>query len=462
MRKLNNLELAALEQAILDRKDFPILSDLKTNTSFPNHNLVYLDSAATSLKPNVMLSAVHAYDTSYTANLHRGLYQQAELVTSKYEFVRAQVANFMGAQTAEIVFTAGATAGINFIATSWGENNLKPGDEIIVTELEHHANFLPWLELAKRKQAALKIVPIHQTTGELDLENFKKLLNNKTKLIAVSLSSNVLGVPTSAPELIKLAKNYNPEIKVLVDAAQTISHARINIQELNCDFLVFSGHKIFAPTGVGVLFIRAEIGEKLEPYQYGGGMVFDLSYTQASWLKAPYKFEAGTPPIAQVIGLGAALEYLQEKLVPKITPATSPPLLSLGVSGLWSERDKVHLQDTVLTLGNLDFSNLQAHLASLCTVLINNLTEIPGIRILGDLEKIKANGHIVSFSSDKYHAHDIAAYLDRFGICVRAGNHCAKLLHQRLGVESSVRVSLHGYNNLQEINYFIESLRQLF
>lgn len=422
MPKLNNLELAALEHVILDRKDFPILVNLKINTSLPNHKLVYLDSAATSLKPNVMLAAVQAYDTIYTANLHRGLYQQAELVTSKYEFVRAQVANFIGAQVSEIVFTAGTTAGINFVATSWGESNLKPGDELIVTELEHHANFLPWLELAKRKQVSLKIVPIDPVTGELDLENFRKLLSRKTKLIAVSLSSNVLGVPTSAPELIKLAKSYNPEIKILVDAAQTISHAKINVQELDCDFLVFSGHKIFAPTGVGVLFMRAEIGEKLEPYQYGGGMVFDLNYNSASWLKAPYKFEAGTPPIAQVIGLGAALEYLN----------------------------------------NLNFGKLQAHLANLCTVLINNLAEIPGIKILGDPEKIKTSGHIVSFSSDKYHAHDIAAFLDRFGICVRAGNHCAKLLHQRLGVESSVRVSLHGYNNLREINYFIESLRQLF
>ncbi|HLB94221.1 MAG TPA: aminotransferase class V-fold PLP-dependent enzyme [Candidatus Babeliales bacterium] len=422
MPKLNNLELAALEHVILDRKDFPILVNLKINTSLPNHKLVYLDSAATSLKPNVMLAAVQAYDTIYTANLHRGLYQQAELVTSKYEFVRAQVANFIGAQVSEIIFTAGTTAGINFVATSWGESNLKPGDELIVTELEHHANFLPWLELAKRKQVSLKIVPIDPVTGELDLENFRKLLSRKTKLIAVSLSSNVLGVPTSAPELIKLAKSYNPEIKILVDAAQTISHAKINVQELDCDFLVFSGHKIFAPTGVGVLFMRAEIGEKLEPYQYGGGMVFDLNYNNASWLKAPYKFEAGTPPIAQVIGLGAALEYLN----------------------------------------NLNFGKLQAHLANLCTVLINNLAEIPGIKILGDPEKIKTSGHIVSFSSDKYHAHDIAAFLDRFGICVRAGNHCAKLLHQRLGVESSVRVSLHGYNNLREINYFIESLRQLF
>ena len=409
MPKLNNLELAALEHVILDRKDFPILVNLKINTSLPNHKLVYLDSAATSLKPNVMLAAVQAYDTIYTANLHRGLYQQAELVTSKYEFVRAQVANFIGAQVSEIIFTAGTTAGINFVATSWGESNLKPGDELIVTELEHHANFLPWLELAKRKQVSLKIVPIDPVTGELDLENFRKLLSRKTKLIAVSLSSNVLGVPTSAPELIKLAKSYNPEIKILVDAAQTISHAKINVQELDCDFLVFSGHKIFAPTGVGVLFMRAEIGEKLEPYQYGGGMVFDLNYNNASWLKAPYKFEAGTPPIAQVIGLGAALEYLN----------------------------------------NLNFGKLQAHLANLCTVLINNLAEIPGIKILGDPEKIKTSGHIVSFSSDKYHAHDIAAFLDRFGICVRAGNHCAKLLHQRLGVESSVRVSLHGYYNLR-------------
>jgi cysteine desulfurase/selenocysteine lyase len=444
MPKLNKLELVTLDHTILDRKDFPILADLKTNTSFPNHKLVYLDSAATSLKPNVMLAAVYAYDTSYTANLHRGLYQQAELVTSKYEHVRTQVADFIGAQTSEIVFTAGATAGINFVATSWGESNLQPGDELIVTELEHHANFLPWLELAKRKQFILKIVSIDPVTGELDLENFKKLLTAKTKLIAVSLSSNVLGVPTSAPELIKLAKSYNPEIKILVDAAQIISHARVNTQELNCDFLVFSGHKIFAPTGVGVLFIRAEIGEQLEPYQYGGGMVFDLNYSSASWLKAPYKFEAGTPPIAQVLGLGAALEYLQAVLNVDVTHSIAP-------------FDKLRVPSQ-----SFDFSKLQAHLANLCTVLINNLAEVPGIKILGDLDKIKTSGHIVSFSSDKYHAHDIAAYLDRFGICVRAGNHCAKLLHLRLGVESSVRVSLHGYNNLREIDYLVESLRQLF
>src|SRR3990167_1339821 len=286
------------------RAQFPFLVAQATSLT----PVSYLDSAATTLKPQVVIAAIQRYDAQITANLHRGLYQQAELVTAEYEQVRHQVAVFLGAQTNEIVFTSSATAGINLIAQSIG-GRLQPGDELIVTELEHHANLLPWLALAQRQRLKLKVLPIDPQTGALDLSALPALLTPKTKLVAVSLLSNVLGVPTSAAALIQLVKAYNTQIKILVDAAQAVGYLPVNVTSLACDALVFSGHKLFGPTGVGVLYLQQELAESLPPAQFGGGMLMDLDLAtqQARWLPTPQKFEAGTPPIAQVLGLGAAL-----------------------------------------------------------------------------------------------------------------------------------------------------------
>lgn len=406
------------------RAQFPFLV-AQTTSSRP---LTYLDSAATTLKPQAVITAVQRYDTEITANLRRGLYRQAEQVTAEYEQVRQQVADLIQAQASEIVFTSSATAGINGVAQSLGAL-LQPGDEIIVTELEHHANLLPWLALAQRQQLVLKVLPIDSITGDLDATALPQLLTPKTKLFAISLLSNVLGVPTSAPDLIKVIKAYQPKIKVLVDAAQAAAYLPINVQNLNCDFLVFSGHKLFAPTGVGVLYIKQELAAQLPPFQFGGGMLFDLNLAQqqASWLPAPHKFEAGTPPIAQVLGLGAALQFYQEHV------------RNLPVAG---------------------------YLASLTAQLLQGLNQLAGaeqldLRILGDQQQLAQAGHLVSFVSNKYHAHDLAAYLDQFGICVRAGHHCAQPLHQRLGVTSSVRVSFQIYNQVSDVQAVLRALAQL-
>lgn len=394
------------------RKDFPFLEYI-----IP---LIYFDNAATSQKPQSVIDAISYYYAFQNAPVHRGIYKQAESITKLYEESRSTVADFIGANYDEVVFTKGTTEGINFIASTWADSNLNEGDEIVLTELEHHANVLPWIHLAQRKKLVLRYVPITEDFN-LDYDAFLKLLNERTKLVAFTACSNALGTYINVPFIIENAHKIGA--KVLVDAAQSVCHRKLNVHKIDPDFLVFSAHKMLGPTGIGVLYISRKMHPYVEPYQFGGGMVFEVSCFDASWLKTPNCYEAGTPPIAQAIGLGAAIRYIQKKV---------------------------------------DYNLLRKHEAGLCKTLINGLESINGLRILGPIEQLCNEGHIVSFIHDKMHSHDITAYLDSYNIAVRAGNHCAQPLYTKLGISGSVRASFYLYNTLEEVDFLINILKKLF
>jgi cysteine desulfurase / selenocysteine lyase len=397
------------------KKDFPLLQQ-----SINGHPIIYCDNASTTQKPRAMLDAVdHFYTTSY-ANTYRGIYPLGEIATEQYEEARTRVASFIHARSAsEIIFTSGTTAGINFIATMLARTLLKPGDEIVITALEHHANLLPWQQLMRLCGIRLSVIPV-LPDGMLDMDAAESLITTRTKLVAITHCSNALGTHVDLSLIGQLARAVGAFF--LVDAAQSVPHMLVNIQNIDPDFLVFSGHKMCAPTGIGVLYIKQELHDQIEPYQFGGGMVFSVNTQTSQWLAAPHKFEAGTPPIAQAIGLGAAIQYLQS--------ATSP-------------------------------AALHAHTALLCTRLIDGLAQIPAIRILGNVEHLKKYGHLVSFVHDTIHAHDIAAYLGQYGICVRAGHHCAQPLAATLTYVATVRVSFYIYNTTDDVDTLLKQLHRL-
>ena len=429
------------------RSDFPIFGE----KGVPKE-LIYLDNAATSQKSQQVIDAVVDFYQNHNANVHRGVHNLSEQATTMYEGARAKVAKFINSSDlSEIVFTKGTTEGINFIADAWARRKLKPGDEILITQAEHHSNFLPWQRLAKELGLILKFITINPSTYTLGCKNedhydseevsfysgdtegkdccsdpdcdfWESLVTDKTKLVAVVLDSNVLGPIwgddySNLHKLIK--KAHSVGAKVLVDAAQTIPHKKIDIQKLNPDFLVFSGHKMLAPTGVGVLFIKKSLHDEVEPYQLGGSMVQSASVEKTSWKSSPHKFEAGTPPIAQVIGLGAAVDYLTN---------------------------------------NVNFVELEKHEAKMCGALIDGLKSLENITILGNTDLLKKKGHLVTFEVAGIHAHDLAAYLDMRGIVARAGHHCAQPLANLLGADSSLRVSFYLYNTLEDVELFLKSL----
>jgi cysteine desulfurase/selenocysteine lyase len=396
------------------REDFPILTQ-KIN----GHPLIACDNASTTHKPQQVIDAVVQFYTTTNANIYRGIHLFAEQATKSYEDARKKVANFIGAYPEEIIFTRGCTSGINFVAATWGDDHIKSGDEIVLTELEHHANLLPWQRLAQKKGAVLKFIPIFPD-GTLDLSQLDTIINNKTKMVSVIHVSNAIGSHVDIAAIIARAKIVGA--RVLIDAAQSAPHQKINVHQLDCDFLVFSGHKLLGPTGIGVLFIKKELHNDIPPYEVGGGMVEDVDCTHATWAPAPHKFEAGTPPIAQAIGLGAAIDYLQN---------------------------------------NINFDELARHEAQLCTRLIEGLAGIKQVRILGPLSELKQNGHMVSFLVDNCHSHDVAAFLDSKGIAVRAGHHCAQPFAKKLGYDASVRVSFYFYNTLEEVDAILAAIKEL-
>ncbi len=395
------------------KADFPILSQ---------PGLVYMDSAAMSLRPQSVLEALMKYYTIYGTNVRRGINHLAERSSQEYDQARDKVAKFINCKPSSVIFTRSTTSGINAIAQSWGAKFLQPGDEIIISIAEHHANFLPWQILAQRSGAKLQIVGINQEF-QYNLTQFQQLLNDRTKLIALSSGSNVLGTSFDLTKIMALAQAVG--VPVLIDAAQTAPYARMDLQNMGCDFLVFSGHKMLAPEGVGVLYIAPKWLDQLDPWEYGGGMVSQISKNDQSksiWLSAPEKFEAGTMPIGAAIGLGAAVDYYNSKI---------------------------------------DWLKLRQHLACLCQKFIVGMQDLPQIKIIGNQVQLASSGHLVSFTVAGVHAHDVAAYLDQFGICVRAGHHCAKPLHEYLGLTASVRVSFHVYNTSEEVDLLIEKLNQL-
>lgn len=408
------------------RKDFPILK-----THVHGKPLIYLDNASTTQKPQCVLDVLMNFYTQSNANIFRGVHVFAENATMLYENARDIVARFIGARSQEIVFMRGTTSAINSVVVMWGEAHVATNDEIVVTELEHHANLLPWQRLARKKGAMLRCIPV-LSNGTLDISRLDKIITKKTKIVAVTAVSNAIGTHVDLTTIISQAKAVGA--RVLVDAAQLVPHDKIDVRQLGCDFLVFSGHKLLAPTGVGVLFINKEIHDECEPYEVGGGMVINSAFACATsgyskeglglptWVQAPHKFEAGTPPIAQAIALGAAIEYL---------------------------------------CNTVDFCALQKYEASLSQRFIEGINAIESVHIVGPHDELMRTGHMVSFTVDGFHAHDVAAFLDTKGIAVRAGHHCAQPLAQKLGYEASVRASFYLYNTYDEIDLCISALREL-
>ncbi len=395
------------------RADFPILQPDEKKS------LIYFDNAVTTQKPQQVIDAISYFYAKDNANVARGIYKLGEAATDLYEQARAKVADFIGAWPEEIIFSSGTTRAINDIASSWGMQNIKSGDEILISELEHHSNLVPWQQLAKKTGAMLKFIPVDKH-GNLELNKLKELLTDRTKLVAVSHVSNALGTSNDIKKIIKEARKVGA--KVLVDASQSVPHKKINVHDLDADFLVFSAHKMLGPTGIGVLYIKKDLHDQVPPFAFGGGMIFEVDLGKTTFLVAPKKFEAGTPPIAQAIGLAAAIDYLQK---------------------------------------HVDFELLQKHESQLVTQLIEGLQKIPTVKILGPIEQLKSQGSIVSFVIEGMHPHDIAEYLNQLGIAVRAGHHCAQPLAKKLGIDASVRVSLYFYNTKKEVEQLLLALKQL-
>ena len=397
------------------RSNFPIFHE--KNRGKP---LVYLDSAATTQKPQSVIEATNSYYSQLNANVHRGVYELSERATQAYEDVRVQVKNFVNAAHAhEIIFTKGATEAINLVAASFGALAIQAGDEIIISTMEHHSNIVPWQLLCEQKGAHLKVIRVTDK-GELDLEHFTDLLGLRTKLVALTHASNVLGTINPVQEIINLAHQNN--VPVLLDGAQAIAHFSVDVQVLDCDFYVFSSHKLYGPTGTGVLYGKTKYLEKMPPYQSGGDMILEVSFAKTSFNSLPFKFEAGTPNIAGVVGLGAALRYLQQ----------------------W------------------DFSEIQQHEQNLLAYATQALSAIEGLRIIGTASPKLG---VISFVMDDAHPHDIASVLDLEGVAIRAGHHCAMPLIERFNVPATARASFALYNTKADVDALLNGLykvKQLF
>jgi len=397
----------------LIRTDFPILA---TTNRF-GKPLIYLDSAATSQKPLTVIEAVDAYNSEYTSNIHRGIYELAERATTAYEGARATTARLINAPDEhEIVFVRNATEAINLVAYSWGRRNIGRGDSIVLTEMEHHANLVPWQLLVQEKDGDLEFVPITDD-GILRLEVFEVLLHLRPKLVAFTHVSNMLGTINPVREMTEMA--HAAGALVLIDGAQAVPHLPVDVQEIGADFYVFSGHKMLAPTGSGALWARRELLEAMPPFLSGGDMIREVHLRRSEWNEIPWKFEAGTPDIAAQIGMGAAAEYL----------------LGLGMDAV------------------------RAHELEITRYAMEVLGGVPGLELYGPAAEMR--GGVVSFNLPGIHPHDVAQILDRSGICIRAGHHCAMPLHERFDVAASARASFSVYTVPEEIDALAVGLREV-
>lgn len=387
------------------KKDFPIFTD---------SNLVYLDNAATSQKPQAVLDAVDSLYKEANANVHRALYSLGSEATERFENSRKKVANFINANSKEIIFTSGTTESINLLAHSIG-NTLKSGDEILISEMEHHSNIVPWQLAAKRTGATLRYLSIKKT-GELDLSEPEKYFTKKTKIVSLTHMSNVLGTINPIKSLAKLAHNVGAIF--IVDAAQSASHLPVNMKELDCDFYAFSGHKMLGPTGIGVLWGKAKLLEEMEPFMGGGEMINTVSMESSTWNDIPYKFEAGTPNFAQAVGLGAAIDYLE----------------------------------------NIGMEAIKLHEKTLLNYALNKMNHMDGIRIHGSA---KDRGGVISFNVNGIHPHDLAQFLNEDNIAIRVGHHCAQPLLKTLGESATARLSFYIYNDENDVDKFCDSLKTI-
>ncbi len=393
------------------RGDFPVLRQ-----QVHGKPLVYLDSAATSQKPQVVIDAVTRYYAAENSNVHRGIHLLSEQATKAFEDARANAARFLNASDArEIIFVRGATEGINLVAQSYGRMRLKAGDEILISAMEHHSNIVPWQILCQETGAVLRVVPINDD-GELLVDEYEKLLKPRTRLVSVAHVSNALGTINPVKQIVEMA--HSRGVPVLLDGAQAAPHLPVDVRELDCDFYVFSGHKLFGPTGIGIVFGKAHLLEEMPPYQGGGDMILSVTFEKTLYNVVPFKFEAGTPHIAGVIGLGAAIDYLN------------------GIS----------------------LKRIAAYERELLAYATDALSAIPGLRMIGTA---KEKAGILSFVLDGVHAHDIGTILDQEGIAIRTGHHCAQPVLQRFGVPATARVSLAFYNTGEEIDALVRGIHKV-
>lgn len=414
------------------REDFPILK-----RKIHGHNLIYFDSGATSQKPEAVIEAMNKYYRETNANIHRGVYEMSVESTRLVDETRIQVAKFIGAKEEEIIFTRNATESINLVAYSWGEENIHKGDAVVITKLEHHSNMIPWQELCRKKGAQLRVVDVNEK-GELEkakkiemieenglkvvVGGWSDLLDDKVKMVAFTGQSNVLGTETPVEEIVKIVKRKSPGALILVDGAQMVPHMQVDVSKLGIDFLVFSGHKMLGPTGVGVLWGKKEILKKMKPFLFGGDMIGEVKLTGATWAELPAKFEAGTPDIAGIVGLGAAVKYLE----------------FVGMENIHNHEKEV-LQYALGKMRDL---------------------EKEGLIILYGPDA-ETRGGAVPFNVVGVHAHDTAQILDSFGIAVRSGQHCAAPLVTSFGVMAMVRATFYLYNTKEEVDYMVDKIREV-
>lgn len=394
------------------KKDFPILA-----RQIHGKRFVYLDSTASSLKPLQVIDAMEGYYKNYSANIFRGVYQISEEATAAYEGARKKIAQFIhSSDQREVVFVRNATEAINMVAATWGRSTLTPGDEIVTGIIEHHANVVPWQQIAGEKGATVRFADL--TAGD-PIQAVTALISSKTKLLAITHISNVLGLIVPVKQIIQTVKRKNPSCLVLIDAAQSVPHRPVNVQDLGCDFLVFSGHKMLGPTGIGVLWGKYELLTTMPPYQTGGEMIQEVSVQGTTFKDPPYKFEAGTPHIAGAIGLGAAVDYLT----------------AIGMEAV-RDHEQVLTEYALRHLGALGY-----------------------VKIFGPAQSEERAG-VISFSLNGIHPHDLAQILDRDNICIRSGHHCAMPLHTHLGVSATARASFSIYNTKEDIDALIEGIEK--
>ena len=399
------------------RKDFPIL-----NRRINGYPLVYFDNAATSQRPIQVIETIKKFYENYNANIHRGMHTLSQEASDMYEESRAKVAGFINAEEEEVIFVKNTTEAINFVACTWALENIDEGEEIVITRMEHHSNILPWRIVSRIKKAKLKIANI-SPTGTLDYENLHEVITEKTKLIAVVHVSNVLGTINDLGKIAKIAREVGA--RLLVDGAQSVPHMPVDVKKIGADFLAFSGHKMLGPTGIGVLFVKKEIEEEIEPFFGGGGTISDVDCREkecsVEWASIPLRFEAGTPNIAGAIGLAAAVDYLEK----------------------------------------VDMEAVRSHEEKLTKIALEELENIKGITVYGPRDAENRAG-IVTFNVEGLHPHEVASFLDQYGIAVRSGHHCALPLHRALGaLDGTVRASFYLYNTIEEVEFFAEKLKEL-
>lgn len=393
------------------RTHFPLLK-----TKVNNHPLVYLDNAATTQKPNNVINALVDYYTNYNSNIHRSAHYLANQATEKFEQSRNAISSFINApDSSQIIFTRGTTESVNLVAYSYARNILSEGDEVLISALEHHSNLVPWQQMAIEKKAVIKVIPCLEN-GELNMSSFQKLISKQTKLVAVNHASNSLGTINPVKEICRISRMFGAT--TFIDGAQGIAHLSVDVQDIDCDFYAFSGHKVFGPTGIGILYGKRELLENMLPFMFGGEMIKEVNYDQSTFNLIPYIFEPGTPHICGAIALGEAIEFFKK----------------------------------------IDLEEVQKHEQELLNYTTSELQKIDGLRIIGTSEQ---KVPIISFLLDKIHFYDIGVMLDQLGIAIRTGHHCCQPLMKSFGIDGTCRVSFSMYNTMDEASFFVQSLQKV-